>query len=79
MGDGRAEASSALGAGAGGQRAVISLIPDVDATHMCIFGSSQLEGYYCRGHTISAVTNLNIRGTANLDWGRGEGFRGDGA
>ena len=43
MGDGRAERSSAIGDG--GQTA-ISLTPDVDETHICIFESSQLEGSY---------------------------------
>ena len=43
MGDGRAEGSSALGDGG---RAAISLMPDVDGTHVRIFESSQLEGSY---------------------------------
>ena len=41
MGDGRAEGSSAIGDGG---QAAISLTPDVDGTHVCIFESSQLEG-----------------------------------
>ena len=44
VGDGRAEGSSALGDGGG--QAAISLLPDVDGTHMCIFASSQLESSY---------------------------------
>ena len=43
MGDGRAEGSSAIG---DGMKAAISLRPDVDGMHICIFGSSQLEGLY---------------------------------
>ena len=42
MGDGRAEGSSATD---GGQPA-ISLLPDGDGMHICIFESSQLEGSY---------------------------------
>ena len=41
MGDGRAEGSSAIGDGG---QAAISLMHDVDGTHVCIFESSQLEG-----------------------------------
>ena len=41
MGDGRTEGSSAIGDGG---QAAISLMPDVDGTHVCIFESSQLEG-----------------------------------
>ena len=37
MGDGRAEGSS---------RAAISLIPDIDGMHICIFERSQLEDLY---------------------------------
>ena len=43
MGDGRAEGSSAIG---DGWQAAISLKPDVDETHICIFESSHLEGLY---------------------------------
>ena len=43
MGDGRAEGSSAIGDGG---QAAISLTSDVDATHVRIFESSQLEGSY---------------------------------
>ena len=43
MGDGRVEGSSAIGDGG---QAAISLTPDVDGTHVCIFESSQLEGSY---------------------------------
>ena len=43
MGDGRAEGSSATG---DGRQAVISLMPDIDGTHIRIFESSQLEGSY---------------------------------
>ena len=38
VGDGRAEASSAVG---GGGQASVSLTPDIDGTHVCIFESSQ--------------------------------------
>ena len=41
VGDGGAE--GALAVGDGGQAAV-SLMPDVDGTHICIFESSKLEG-----------------------------------
>ena len=41
MGDGRAEGSSAIGDGG---QAAMSLTPDVDGTHVCIFESSKLEG-----------------------------------
>ena len=43
MGDGRAEGSSAIGDGG---QAAMSLTPDVDGMHICIFESSQLEGSY---------------------------------
>ena len=43
MGDGRAEGSSAIG---DGWQAAISLMPDVDETHICIFESSHLEDLY---------------------------------
>ena len=43
MGDDRAEGSSAIGDRG---QAAIPLIPDVDGTHIDIFGSSQLEGSY---------------------------------
>ena len=43
MGDGRAERLSAIG-DAG--QAAISLMPDIDGMHVCIFESSQLEGLY---------------------------------
>ena len=41
MGDGTADGLSAIGG-----RAVISLMPDVDGTHVRTFESSQLEGLY---------------------------------
>ena len=46
MGDGRAEGLAAIGYGG---KAVISLKPNVDETHVHIFESSQLESsyYYC--------------------------------
>ena len=43
VGDGRAEGLSAVGDGG---QAAISLMPDVDGTHICIFESSRLEGSY---------------------------------
>ena len=43
VGDGSAEGSSAIGDGG---QAAVSLTPDVDGTHVCIFESSQLEGSY---------------------------------
>ena len=43
MGDGRAEGSSAIG---DREQATISLMPEVDGTHFCIFQSSQLEGLH---------------------------------
>ena len=43
MGDGRAEGSSAIGDGG---QAAISLTPDIDGTHVCIFESLQLEDSY---------------------------------
>ena len=43
VGDGRAEGSSAIG---DGWQAAISLMPDVDETHICIFESSHLEDLY---------------------------------
>ena len=46
MGDGRAEGSSAIGDGG---QAAVSLTPDVDGTHVCIFESSQLEVSYVGG------------------------------
>ena len=52
MGDGRAEGSSAIG---DRRQTAISLMPDIDAMHVHIFGSLQLEGLYIRGllHFIS--------------------------
>ena len=46
VGDGRPEGSSTIGDGG---KAVISLKPNVDETHVHIFESSQLESsyYYC--------------------------------
>ena len=41
VGDGRAEGSSAIGDGG---QAAISLMPDIDGMHVCIFESSQFEG-----------------------------------
>ena len=41
MGDGTADGLSAIGG-----RAAISLMPDVDRTHVRTFESSQLEGLY---------------------------------
>ena len=49
MGDGRAEGSSAIGDG--GQTA-ISLTPDVDEMHICIFESSQFEGSSVKDYCI---------------------------
>ena len=43
MGDDRAEGASAIGDGG---QAAVSLMPDVDGTHVHIFESSQLEGLY---------------------------------
>ena len=43
MGDGRAEGMSAIGDGG---QAAISLMPDVDGTHIRIFESSKLEDSY---------------------------------
>ena len=41
MGDGRVEGSSAIG---DGRQSAVSLMPDVDEIHICIFESSQFEG-----------------------------------
>ena len=43
VGDGRAEGSSATG---NGRQAAMSLMSDVDGTHVHIFKSSQLEGLH---------------------------------
>ena len=43
MGDGRAEGSSAMGDGG---QAAVSITPDVEGMHVCIFDSSQLEDLY---------------------------------
>ena len=43
MGDDRAERSSAIGDGG---QAAVSLTPDLDGKHVCIFESLQLEGSY---------------------------------
>ena len=43
MGDGRAEGWSAIGDRV---LAAVSLMPDIDGTHIRIFESSQLEGLY---------------------------------
>ena len=48
MGDGRAEGSSAIGHRG---QAAMSLMPDVDGAHVCIFESLQLEGLYV-GHLL---------------------------
>ena len=57
VGDGRAEGLSATGDGG---RAAMSLTPDADGTHMCIFEGLQLEGS-CAGdlvylHILKAAT-----------------------
>ena len=46
--DGRAEGSSAVGDGG---QAAVSLMPDINGTHVRIFESSQLEGLYV-GHLL---------------------------
>ena len=46
MGDGRAEGSSAIG---DRRQTAISLMLDIDAMHIHIFGSLQLEGLYIWG------------------------------
>ena len=51
MGDGRAERLSAIG-DAG--QAAISLMPDIDATHFCIFECLELEGSYV-GNLLHSV------------------------
>ena len=43
MSDGRAEGSSTI---EDGGQAAISLSPDVDGMHVCIFDNLQLEGLY---------------------------------
>ena len=43
MGDGRAEGSSIRGDRG---QAAVSLMPDISAMHICLFESSQLEGFY---------------------------------
>ena len=43
MGAGRAEGPSALGEGG---QAAVSLTPDSDGVHVCIFQSSKLVGLY---------------------------------
>ena len=43
MGDGRAEGSSERGDRG---QAAISPMPDISAMHICLFESSQLEGFY---------------------------------
>ena len=43
VGDGTAEGSSAIGDGG---QAAVSLTPDLDGKHVCIFESLQLEGSY---------------------------------
>ena len=43
VGDGRAEGLSTIGDRG---QAAVSLTPDVDGMHVCIFGSLQLEGLY---------------------------------
>ena len=53
MGDGRAEGSSAIGDGG---QAAISLMPDMDGTHVRIFESSQLEGSYVGDLLYIALT-----------------------
>ena len=51
MGDGRAEGSPAIGDGG---QATISLMPDVDGTHVHISESSQLEGL-CVGNLLYLI------------------------
>ena len=55
MEDGRAEGSSAIGDGG---QAAISLMPDVDGLHVCIFEISQLEGSYVGDLTVMSVFPL---------------------
>ena len=45
-----------------GGRAVISLMPDCDGTHVCIFESSQLEGLYGGGGTYCILLGLAAPG-----------------
>ena len=61
MGEGRAEGSSATGDGG---QAEVSLTPDADGTHICIFESLQLEGSYvgdllCLPQPQKLVVHLN--------------------
>ena len=48
VGDGRAEGSSATGAG---EQAAVSLTPDVDGMHVCIFDvrnlKASIQGTHC--------------------------------
>ena len=53
MGDGRAEASSAIGDRG---QAAVSLTPDVDGTHFRIFESLKLEGLYVGGLLSSELS-----------------------
>ena len=56
MGDGRAEGSSAIGDRG---RKAVSLMPDIDGTHVCIFGSSQLEDS-CVGDLLYTECSGNV-------------------
>ena len=65
MGDGRAEGSSAI---ADGGQAAISLTPDVDGMHVCIFESSQLEGS-CVGDLLCPRNNTDQWYSMNVYYG----------
>ena len=45
MGDSKTEGFGGTG---DGEQAAISLLPDANGTHVCIFENSQLEGFYVR-------------------------------
>ena len=56
MGDGRAGGLSAIRARG---QAVLSLMPDVDGAHICIFENSQLDGLYVRDLLYVSRTSAN--------------------
>ena len=60
VGDGRAEILSAI---RDGGKAAISLMPDVDGTHIHIFESLQLEGLYVRELLYLKLNNYFVLNT----------------
>ena len=64
MGDGGVEGLSAIGDGG---QAAVSLTPDIDGTHICIFERSQLEGSYV-GDLLYRMRRHNHQARLQSTW-----------